>query len=259
MSRVATNILIICTLLTANISSACSRSAQQPPVNPDLRRHITAYWDSIDIPSLSDAELEQRLVDFIYITQHADSTTRTESWLTLSRLFPHDIPNRTVTDYLGHSDSPLYAPEMLEEYLATTLAATNPDDHTYGRIKYLYDNVRKNKKGSRIADLKVSTSAGEHTTLHHILSAHTGGSVLLFYDPECENCAETIAQLAGPQAPPADMQIVAICISQSPKQLPLGWISTTVDSPQQLDDNFYLPTLPVVFTLSPDGTILDRL
>lgn len=258
MSRAATNFLLLCSLLMANLCMACNRSSEQRPVNPDLHRHIAAYWDSIDVASLSKAELEQRLVDFIYITQHADSATRAESWLTLGRLFPAEIPNRTVTDYLGQSDSPLYAPEMLEEYLAATLAATPTDDPNHGRVKYLYDNVRKNKPGMQIADLNVTKTDGTHTTLHDILSGHAGGAVVLFYDPECENCAEAIAQLSGPQAPPADMQVVAVCISQSPKQLPSGWVSTTVDSPEQLDERFYLPTLPVVYTLAVDGRIVEK-
>ncbi len=217
----------------------------------NLDTHLEHYWDTTKVSTLGEQELEQRLVDYMYLTMNAGPERRRLCWQTIARLFPEEQPNRLAVDYLGEPDSPLYAPPMLEEYLAAI--AELYDEGTLERfsIDYLLNGVRKNKAGKTIADLDlVSAQDGHRVTLHKLISG--SNSKVLFYDPECEECGALIARLATSEAG----TVVAVSVTGKAKPLPDGWHSCFPADPDQLDVRFFLPRLPQLYTVRPDLVIL---
>lgn len=273
-------------LLIALLPALCSCSGRTQSIedngNADpLRDRITTYWNSIDINTTDENMREQSIVDYLYIVQHADSVTRREAWHALNIQLGNSL-DRTVSDYLGDPASPLYAPAMLDEYLVSLLSETGTDDTTRARAEYLLENIRKNRPGDVIADLPVVCADGTVTSLHSLIAGtavsgtgNTGGTVsgdvnttgagrprpthgylIIFYDPECDSCDETIDALSARTH--AHHTIIAISVTDAVKPLPSDWISTRAADPDALDEAFYHPSLPAIYTVTPSATIIGR-
>lgn len=274
-------------LLIALLAALCSCSGRTQSIedkgNPDpLRDRIATYWDSTGINAMDDGMREQSIVDYLYIVQHADSATRREAWHALNMQLGYGL-DRTVTDYLGDPGSPLYAPAMLDEYLVSLLSETGTDDTTRARAEYLLENIRKNRPGDVIADLPVVCADGTVTSLHSLIAGttvsgtgNTGGTVsgdvnttgagrprpthgylIIFYDPECDSCDETIDALSARTH--AHHTIIAISVTDAVKPLPSDWISTRAADPDALDEAFYHPSLPAIYTVTPSATIITKI
>lgn len=274
-------------LLIALLPALCSCSGRTQSIedkgNADpLRDRIATYWDSTGINAMDENMREQSIVDYLYIVQHADSATRREAWHALNIQLGNSL-DRTVSDYLGDPESPLYAPAMLDEYLVSLLSETGTDDTTRARAEYLLENIRKNRPGDVIADLPLVCSNGTATSLHNLIAGtavsgtgNTGrtvsgdvnttgagrpgpthGYLIIFYDPECDSCDETIDALS-PHTP-AHHTIIAISVTDAVKPLPSDWISTRAADPDALDEAFYHPSLPAIYTVTPTATIITKI
>lgn len=273
-------------LFIALLPALCSCSGRTQSIenngNADpLRDRITTYWDSIDINATDENMREQSIVDYLYIVQHADSATRVEAWHALNMQLGNSL-DRTVSDYLGDPASPLYAPAMLDEYLVSLLSETGTDDTTRARAEYLLENIRKNCPGDMIADLQLVCADGTATSLHNLIAdttvsgtGNTGrivsedvnttgagrprpthGYLIIFYDPECDSCDGTIDALSAHT--PVNHTIIAISVTDAVKPLPSDWISTRAANPDALDEAFYHPALPAIYTVTPTATIITK-
>lgn len=279
-------LLFILLLLT----SGCSHAAGKGKVgnNKDknnLAGHLKEFRESVNPDSMTPEELEQWTVDYIYITQNADSVTRKEAWRFLAAEIYGNRPDRTVTDYLGDPESPIHDPEMLEEYLLAVLE--NPADETSRlRAEYILKDIRKNRPGSRIADLGVITPQGKSTTLHRMITeafdspaAKDSVATILFYDPECDTCTETIATIASEKE---SRRIIAINVSSTAdknasstnknilhadktisikdkeQSIPASWIKGRVKNEEEGEENFHFPRLPAIYEVAPDLTIFRK-
>lgn len=244
-------------LFIALLPALCSCSGRTQSIedngNADpLRDRITTYWDSTDINALDNESREQSIVDYLYIVQHADSATRGEAWHALNVQLGNSL-DRAVADYLGDPASPIYAPAMLDEYLVSLLSEAGTDDTTRARAEYLLENIRKNRPGDVIADLPLVCADGTATSLHSLIA---GTALIIFYDPECDSCDETIDALSA--RTPANHTIIAISVTDAVKPLPSDWISTRAADPDALDEAFYHPSLPAIYTVTPTATIIER-
>lgn len=274
-------------LLIALLPALCSCSGRTQSIedngNADpLRDRITTYWDSTGINAMDENMREQSIVDYLYMVQHADSTTRGEAWHALNIQLGNSL-DRTVSDYLGDPGSPLYAPAMLDEYLVSLLSETGTDDTVRARAEYLLDNIRKNRPGDVIADLQLVCADGTATSLHSLIAGTAGsgavntggigsgddnttgaerprptnGYLIIFYDPDCDSCDETIDALSAHT--PANHTIIAISVTDAVKPLPSDWISTRAADPDALDEAFYHPSLPAIYTVTPTATIITKI
>lgn len=189
----------------------------------------------------------RQIVDALYLAQGLDSATRRDCWKFIMELEPDDQPNRTATEYLRDSSSPLYNPPLLDEYLLYLLATLPDSDLRRERVDYLLDCTRKNRPGQTIADLDLLTADGRHTSLHREINAD---AYVLFYDPDCIDCSAMIDELGA-----TDAAVIAISITDSIKPLPPRWLSARALDPDQLDDRFYLPTLPALYPVGSDAVL----
>ncbi len=234
-------VALVLPLMAAQGCGSDSKASQE-----EARSYPEHFWDNVNTAVMSDDEREQRLVDYMYLSMSAAPEQRRRCWQTIARVFPDEQPNRLVADYLGEPGSPLYAPEMLEEYLEAIAELFDDGSLQRIRIDYLLDGIRKNKAGQQIADLDLVTAAGRHTTLHTLIAGSNAGSNVLLYDPGCEECAALIGRLAAD----ADAgNVVAVSVTGKARELPQAWHSCTVADPEQLDERFYLPRLPQLYTV----------
>jgi len=247
--------LFVALVLPLWVAQGCGNRGQaRSKQQANLDTHLEHYWDTTKLSTLGAEELEQRLVDYMYLSMNARPDRRRLCWQTIARLFPDEQPNRLVADYLGEPDSPLYAPAMLEEYLEAIAELYEDGSVQRVRIDYLLGQIRKNKVGRQIADLDlVEVTAHRPVTLHSLLAGCDTGSKVLFYDPECEECTALINRLADD---PKIGNVVAVSVTGEVKPLPTAWQSCIASDPDQLDECFYLPRLPQLYTVGPDLIIL---
>ncbi|MCM1291147.1 MAG: thioredoxin family protein [Prevotella sp.] len=246
-------VLLILMLCACNHASSSSDNRDEKQIQ--LRKHILSYWDTIDICSQQKSSLEQHFVDFLYLTQHLDSIYRQECWKVLNEKFPGEAPINTVVYYLSDQKSPIYSPNLLEDYLSGTLALLAKDDNRRHRVKYLLDNIKKNKIGSKIEDLDLLKNKNK-CSLHSLIKQSGKKVVIIFYDPDCHECDQLLSYLSVHNIP--QHQIIAISIGKSEKTLPSAWITARVSDPIQLDDRYYLNTIPAVFVVDTDYTVLSH-
>jgi len=251
-------VLLVSVALCSCRHNPSAGAAREEAGAPDrLGAYLDAYWENIDPDTLTAEAREQRIVDYIYLTLNADTATRRQCWQAIAGVFPDEQPNRTVTDYLGEPDSPLYAPGMLEEYLDAISALYEEGSLERYRVDYLLDGIRKNKIGQQISDLDVINVAdGMPATLHALIRRCDTDVRVLFYDPGCEECAAVISRLAGEPG-----TVIAVSITGDTHSalaagaVPQGWYSCTARDLGQLDGNFYLPRLPQLYTVGSNGII----
>ena len=163
MSR-AVSLLTILMLLCS--CSQSSRRENRPSEQTDtLPSRIATYWNGISLDSLSPDMREQLIVDYLYLIANVDSATRAGAWPCLNNALT-DHPDRTVTDYLATPDSPLYSPDLLDEYLSQLMAALPPSDAGHVRAAYILENTRKNCPGHPIADLALISATGTPIATH---------------------------------------------------------------------------------------------
>lgn len=241
-------------MLAAGILCACSISAKEKSADTRIRDHIVNYWNGINTDSLDAAAIEQHKVDFVYVVQHADSTTRREAWRLMAKKFDA-WPDGLVVDYLGQSDSPLYAPAMLVEYLQTLRDALPPDNLSRDVLAYMIEEQSRNLPGSEVADIDL-VSNGASTSLHTLISSDTRHCMLIFYDPDCSTCNELTSLLSSRDL--SDYNVVAVNTTMLSKKLPTSWTDTRAADFQQLHERFSLPALPSVYFIAPNLIVEKR-
>lgn len=197
-------------------------------------------------PSVA-TDTDRQIIDALYLANGLDSAGRRDCWEFIMELDPDDQPNRTATEYLRDSSSPLYNPALLDEYLLYLMAALPDGDLRRERVGYLLDCIRKNRSGQTIADLDLLTADGRRTSLHCEINTD---ACVLFYDPDCADCSALIEELGA-----TDVAVIAISITDSIKPLPTRWLSARAIDADQLDDRFYLPALPALYPVNSSAII----
>ena len=163
---------------------------------------IRHFWDNVDFAdSIDDARmamLEQGFADFISVFGPAEADARREAMQTLVRSSRSSRASADVMDglaesYLYSPESPVYDEEYFILYLDALLQPGVLDDVESVRPRFLLDEASRNRVGAEAADFALVTSSGERS-LGEICS-RTPYTLLIFVDPECETCAETVAEI----------------------------------------------------------------
>ncbi|MDE6755362.1 MAG: thioredoxin family protein [Muribaculaceae bacterium] len=130
------------------------------------------------------------------------------------------------------------------------------------RLREQYRNMmeQKNKVGSKAANFSFITREGSKTSLYDLST--DGNILLLFYDPDCEDCHATIHQLSDLSSE-RNFSIVAIDSEddrprweQTAMQLPEGWTVGFATDPVQEDEIYYLLSMPTMYLLDKNKKVL---
>lgn len=197
------------------------------------------YWSEFsfnDTTAVNQAVGEQGFVDFINLLQYADSTLADSS----VRIFADSIgktPWRQqrfegLTDqYLGSAESPVHN-DVTYAHLLRALPATP-------QRTFLLREISRNQPGTVAADI---TFAGEEngkpcppTRLSDVDSEFT---LLVFHDPDCEHCRQTLPQIKASATLQANAQRLRV-------------LYINIEAPENVNvrQHYYLPELPALYLL----------
>ena len=244
-------VISICLALMA--FNSCSRSTKRIQQEEGPYGNVSGCRDNIDISSMSEDSLEQSIVDYLYLICHLDSDERERMWPEFCKKLPRH-PDRTVVDYLGNPDSPIYSIPLLEEYLINLLKFTE-DTITVIRTEYLLENYRKNKVGSTISNIKV-ISKGQKTSLHKLIQEAGQNCLVMFYDPDCSSCDAVFERLQDQKS--AGIKVVAISITGVEKDIDKSWISAHIENEAEMDEKFFYTSLPSIYIVSDQAIVIKK-
>lgn len=241
-----------------------------------LVRH---YWDNFDFMDTTYCHLpeitEQAFVDYLDVLPHAEPETvfasikdlllkaEQETSGTMLRYFL-----KTAKDYMYDPNSPLrnedfYIP--VTEYIIDS-KSKHVDEAEKHRAKFDLVMMQKNRVGQISADFTYSLESGKTGTLHRIKSEYI---LLLFYNPDCQACGETIAYLKNSELlnallnehklevlafyPDSDLGIWKKHLSDIPKT----WLNAYDKYLHVRDKQLYdLKAIPTLYLLDKDKKII---
>ena len=161
------------------------------------------YWDHLNVTDTATLFKKQSgerlLVDYLYMLDHTSAAlahsglaTFLDKTLTSQAVFGHF--SRLLEKYLYYPDSPLRNEELYIDVLAYYMQDERLDPVDKVKFQYQLSMLYKNRLGHTAENFNFVTPSGNKSNLYSINAPLT---LLFFYDPDCENCRETIRQLSG--------------------------------------------------------------
>lgn len=128
------------------------------------------------------------------------------------------------------------------------------------RAEYRLEMALKNRPGTKSADFNFIDTEGNPHTLHDIRI--DGRLLLLFYDPDCDHCVETINALKTTVLPD-NIKIMAIDITgdkelweRTKNSIPANWISGFATDPIEDSETYIFQAMPTLFLLDKEKTVI---
>ncbi len=185
---------------------------------------------------------------------------------------------RKAEETVGNPESEEYDEMAFCKILQEALDAGILGEADSMRAHYRLEIASKNRPGDIAADFKFQLRNSDVKILHgnesipqngdepNAMSLHSLKTdkpvVLLFYDPDCDHCMQTIAQLKESSIP-EKAEIVAIYAEEDRErweetacQLPENWIVGFALDPIQDDETYVFLTSPVVYLLDKEKRVI---
>ncbi len=167
------------------------------------------YWDNFNFTDTTYCHLpeitEQAFVDYLDILPHADKDAAEESVKSLLAKAEQEPSGtmlryflKTTKDYLYDPNSPLRDEEFyipVVEYIADS-DSKHLNEADRQRARFDLAMMKKNRTGQTATNFSYVLQSGKTGTLHRIKSEYI---LLIFYNPDCHACSETITYLKQSQ------------------------------------------------------------
>ena len=232
---------------------------------------LELYWQAYDFNDTTQANRdrgEQGFSNFLLLLQHADSATAARSvrhYLEKGFAQPslRALHNGMIRHYLDNPNSPLRNDVLYVHFLRAQLDFYGPDEVAEReRCAFLLRMVSLNQPGTIAADFRFTDRNGKKGRLHAIKSPLT---LLLFNDPDCENCQKEMPRLiASPLLQSPGLAVVAVypdadtaIWKNAQSRMPATWTDAySPDGEVVSRAIYYLPAMPSLYLLDADKRIL---
>ncbi|WP_312340384.1 DUF5106 domain-containing protein [Sphingobacterium sp.] len=234
------------------------------------------FWDKFDMQDTAQVKNpekgEQQLADFLQLlAQTPDSATRDNA---VDLMLDKAKVNRTSFDYfikqyehyLYDGNSPMRNDIVYESVLRYVIKTDLLSDLEKEAYRPIYKLVLRNKEGQTAEDFSYELAKGKKQKLSDTKAKYT---FLIFYDPDCSHCKETIHQLRDtPQLVQLFTQLQVQVIAIDPwgdrtkwknyqSQLSEQWINGFDSESKILSFNLYdLKASPTIYLLDENKKVL---
>ena len=238
---------------------------------------ITNYWNEIDFNSsvMRDSDfIEQKFANFTQaLILINDSAIRKEA--------AHNLMKKAETDtaiyrnfanlayhYLYDPNSPFLDEESYIPFLEIFSESGFIDEAQRGRNKFLLEAALKNRPGNLAADFPYITREGENKTLY--TTPVKGELLLIFYDPDCENCKKIISFLMedshlNEMISKNELTVLAIYSGEEKElwmetahTLPSSWIVGYDPGVIDEEDSYYFRATPTLYLLDKEKKVIVK-
>lgn len=234
--------------LTAYTNAATtSESTAINTGNNDLRAEVEAMIESLAGATDSVAQAQfRRLIDSV-------SANRADL----------DAVDELIEEYLSYPDSPYYDDTLFCVYLQQKIASDAFDKDSKERATLLLQYASLNLPGTAAADFKMLTPGGKPFTLADFCREAGRPVLLMFYDPECEDCHAVLYELeTQPQF--ASLPVLAVYDGDDEAT----WLADAARlsdyrarfartiSSVEASDLYTIPSTPTLLLIAPDLTVV---
>lgn len=155
-----------------------------------------AFADTVR--SYNRAFMEQNFSNFISVFPYADEEARQAAVGVLLEKAEADsaayaLLRDIAEKYLYEPHSPMHSEDYYILFLERFVNSTVLGEYGTLRLRRQLEAARKNRPGMVAADFAYTTREGNAATLHKTVGE--GDLLLMFYDPDCEHCKETMEEL----------------------------------------------------------------
>lgn len=275
-------------LLTAGAVSAQERKAIELPEVPssltapsDRADYIILhFWDSLDFGSddrKADSELmEQSMVDFLSVMPYASSgSVAADGFASLLKKASVDpqafrMMTELAETYLYSPDSPMRSEELYLDYLTALYGQPGLSDTERFRVADRIEIISKNRVGTPAADFSFTTRDGSEATLYDSLPEGERKLLLIFFDPECENCGEAMEMIKKDRAISEEtatgrLKILAIYSGDNETSwrrkasgMPADWTVGINAGDIEEEDLYYFPEMPTIYLIDSKGMVVGK-
>lgn len=237
------------------------------------------FWDGMvwadTVRSLDTDFMEQNMVNFINLFQYVDTASvRSAVSTMLGGAAKEPVAYAKVMEvadkYLYDPNSPMLDEEYYRIFLAEALGSNVLPDAEMTRCRFKMEEIDRNRRGTKGADFDYIDTVGRRGSLYRF---GTDGAMklVIFYDPECENCAEIIDWLSTDRRvrdlvdgkrlailgiyPDGDMDEW----DKARRKLPDWW--TNGYSPEGHiveSETYYLRATPTIYLFAPDNIVVGK-
>lgn len=237
---------------------------------------VEHFWDTMDFGDTLRSHdrdfLELNFSNFVYLLPYASPASAEKAVALLMGKAEIDkgaflLLAELAEKYLSEPNSPMRNEDLFIYFLNCQTAATVLDDTEKMRARSLLRMALKNRPGMRAADFEYTGRDGRRHTLYGTKSSER--MLLVFYDPECEHCAEITASLAANGVldelqGEGRMTVLAIDTESNREvwertkdKMPQQWI-VGHDAKGSVNGSglYCLPAMPVLYLLDADKTVI---
>lgn len=234
------------------------------------------YWDNVDFDDISlvmnDEFMEQGFVNYLSVLPLVDNKTAEKSIeAMMQRAEKNKVAYGRVVNiaekYLFEPNSPMVNDEAYIMFL-TQIKKTNLfNDSEKIRFDYQYKVLMKNRVGSIATDFLYAGVNGEIVSLYKFQAEET---LLIFYDPDCENCAEIIEKLRvnrelNNRIEAGKIRVLAIYADDNIElwqrelyKMPTNWVVGRAISKIQSLGLYVLRAMPAIYLLDKDKKVVKK-
>ena len=169
----------------------------------------------------------------------------------------------TLTEkYLGDSESPLHNDLLYAQFLDVMSANKFASMAERTRNEYMARNLKKNLPGTTATDFVYIDRNNQQHQLYNLKAKYT---LLYFYDPDCDHCHETAAQIATmPETSSPAISVLAIypysdseMWKTKTSRMPATWTEGySPDGQITTDDIYYIKSVPSVYLLDEEKRVV---
>jgi hypothetical protein len=236
----------------------------------------THVHDNVDFEDMSlvmdDEFMEQGFVDYLSILQIVDIQTAEKSVETMMKRAEKSKAAylrlvNIAEKYLFEPNSPMVNDEMYIIFLNQELKTTVLNKVEKARFEYQHKALMKNRVGSVATDFIYMDRDGKTGSLHEFKAEET---LLIFYDPDCDNCAEIIEKLRynrelNAKISNGKLRVLAIYAEEDVdlwkkelSKIPTNWSVGRAVSKVKALGLYVLRAMPAIYLLDKDKKVVKK-
>ncbi len=234
------------------------------------------YWDNVDFKDMklvmNEDFMEQGFVNYLSVLTIVDAQTAEKSVETMMKRAEVNVVVykklvNIAEKYLFEPNSPMVSDEMYIMFLNQVLKTTVLSKVEKARFEYQHKALMKNRVGSVATDFIYMDRDGKTGSLHEFKAEET---LLIFYDPDCDNCAEIIEKLRYNRALNSKimsgrMKVLAVYAGENRAlweqhlaKMPTNWLVGRAVSKIQPLGLYVLRAMPAIYLLDKDKKVVKK-
>lgn len=247
---------------------------------PQLRADylVKHWWEQMDWSddkyALDTLWMEKAFVDYATVlsisTQGDSLQSAVNALFESASVNPHaySLLGSIAEKYLFEPESPVYSEEAYVYFANAQLGSDHISPAQRERMGWQARMASLNQPGTLANDFIFEDRNGQKQSLQAIISG--AQSLIIFYDPDCDDCHHLISSLAADSALAKNIddgrcRIVAIADGETEESwrntansLPSNWIVGLDITDIQVNELYYLPTTPTLVLTDASGRIVMK-